>query len=136
MFAACTVLPSRAANPIAAVPSVSSACRLALSRQLPAKSFFGSAAARAAPPAASQQSEPRFFVDAAFEAGQKVRVAKSVVVYMHPEHRNQPFDVKGMEGTISRVYDNEVLTANLPVVVELLPKFKLHLADDEIELVQ
>lgn len=32
------------------------------------------------------------------KVGDRVRVRTSVIVYHHPEHRNQPFDLKGMEG--------------------------------------
>ena len=34
------------------------------------------------------------------KVGDRVRVKESVIVYHHPEHRNQPFDVKGHEGEV------------------------------------
>jgi hypothetical protein len=37
------------------------------------------------------------------KVGDRVRVRASVIVYHHPEHRNQPFDLKGMEGEVIAV---------------------------------
>ncbi|MGL5921746.1 ferredoxin-thioredoxin reductase variable chain, partial [Chroococcidiopsis sp.] len=34
------------------------------------------------------------------KVGDRVRVKESVIVYHHPEHRNQPFDIKGLEGDV------------------------------------
>ncbi|MFM7716636.1 MAG: ferredoxin-thioredoxin reductase variable chain, partial [Microcystis sp.] len=31
------------------------------------------------------------------KVGDRVRVIESVVVYHHPEHKSDPFDVKGLE---------------------------------------
>jgi len=32
------------------------------------------------------------------KVGDRVRVKESIIVYHHPEHRNQSFDIKGLEG--------------------------------------
>jgi hypothetical protein len=34
------------------------------------------------------------------KVGDRVRVIESVVVYHHPEHKSQPFEVKGLEGEV------------------------------------
>jgi hypothetical protein len=34
------------------------------------------------------------------KVGDRVRVTKSVIVYNNPSHRNEPFDVKGLEGEV------------------------------------
>lgn len=72
------------------------------------------------------------------QVGDRVRVKESVVVYHHPENRNQPFDIKGAEGeivgTIKEWHGREV-SANYPFIVQLGPKFRTHLNDFEIEAV-
>ena len=37
------------------------------------------------------------------KAGDRVSVKTSVVVYVHPQHRNQEFDAKGLEGNVVSV---------------------------------
>ena len=34
------------------------------------------------------------------KVGDRVHVQESVIVYHHPEHRNEPFDIKGLEGEV------------------------------------
>ena len=34
------------------------------------------------------------------QKGDQVRVSQSVVVYHHPEHRGQAFDLKGQQGEV------------------------------------
>ncbi|MBS0017959.1 MAG: ferredoxin--nitrite reductase, partial [Arthrospira sp. SH-MAG29] len=34
------------------------------------------------------------------KVGDRVRVKESVIIYVNPEHRNQPSDAKGLEGEI------------------------------------
>ncbi|KGF72777.1 ferredoxin--nitrite reductase [Neosynechococcus sphagnicola sy1] len=72
----------------------------------------------------------------AFPVGTRVRVKKSVVVYHHPEHRNQPFDVLGLEGTVEAVvqeWEGRPVSANLPYQVKFYPKFKGHFQASELE---
>jgi Ferredoxin thioredoxin reductase variable alpha chain len=69
------------------------------------------------------------------EVGTRVRVVASVVVYNHPEHRNQPFDMNGQEGEIVALateFQGKPISANFPYVVKFSPKHKLHLGDHEI----
>jgi Ferredoxin thioredoxin reductase variable alpha chain len=72
------------------------------------------------------------------EIGVRVRVSQSVVVYHHPEHRNQPFDIKGLEGevaTIIKEWQGRPVSANLPVLVKFPGKFKAHLQETELEVI-
>ncbi|MFM7450096.1 MAG: ferredoxin-thioredoxin reductase variable chain [Leptolyngbyaceae cyanobacterium] len=71
-----------------------------------------------------------------FSVGSRVRVVKSVIVYHHPEHRNQPFDINTQEGEvveIIREWQGRPVSANLPVLVKFSPKFKTHLQANELE---
>jgi hypothetical protein len=68
--------------------------------------------------------------------GDKVRVADSVLVYHHPEHRNQAFDLKGHEGEVVQVvkeHHGKPVSANFPFVVKFGAKFKAHLQGHELE---
>lgn len=70
--------------------------------------------------------------------GSRVRVKESVIVYHHPEHRNQPFDMKGQEGDVAKIvkeWEGRPVSANLPVVVQFNKKFKAHLKESELELI-
>lgn len=70
--------------------------------------------------------------------GAHVRVKDSVIVYHHPEHRNQPFDMKGQEGEVKGIvkeWEGRPVSANLPIVVQFTKKFKAHLKESELELV-
>jgi hypothetical protein len=73
------------------------------------------------------------------KTGDRVRVNTSVVVYIHPEHRGQPFDIKGQEGEVKAIvteWQGRPVSANLPVLVQFTKKFKAHLREDELELIQ
>ncbi|HBL13652.1 MAG TPA: ferredoxin--nitrite reductase [Cyanobacteria bacterium UBA11162] len=70
------------------------------------------------------------------KVGDRVRVNKSVIVYHHPAHRNQPFDVKGMEGEVVAIvleWHGRPVSANLPVQVQFDKKFRGHFREDELE---
>lgn len=72
------------------------------------------------------------------KVGDRVRVTKTVTVYHHPEHRNQPFDIKSMEGEVREIikeWQARPVSANLPVLVQFDKKFRAHLREDELELV-
>jgi hypothetical protein len=72
------------------------------------------------------------------KVGDRVRVAQSVMVYHHPEHKKQPFDLKGMEGEIIDLITNwegRPISANLPVLVKFDKKFKAHFRHDELETI-
>jgi hypothetical protein len=71
------------------------------------------------------------------QVGDQIRVKESVIVYHHPEHRNQPFDIKGMEGEVIAVvkeWEGREVSANYPFLVQFEPKFRAHLTDLEIEV--
>ncbi len=74
----------------------------------------------------------------AMKVGDRVRVKESVIVYHHPEHRNQPFDIKSLEGEVialANEWQGRPVSANLPIYVQFSKKFKAHLRDHELELV-
>jgi len=71
------------------------------------------------------------------QVGDRVRVSESVVVYHHPQHRNEAFDIKGLEGEVTAVITNwegRPVSANYPVYVKFDKKFRAHLQENEIEL--
>jgi hypothetical protein len=73
------------------------------------------------------------------KVGDRVRVKTSVIVYHHPEHRNQPFDTKGAEGEIlgfANEWHGKVISANLPILVKFETKFRAHLQEQELELLE
>jgi hypothetical protein len=70
--------------------------------------------------------------------GDRVRVIQSVVVYHHPEHKKEPFDIKGLEGEVLEIVNNwqgRPVSANLPVLVQFEKKFKAHFREDEVETI-
>jgi hypothetical protein len=70
------------------------------------------------------------------EIGARVRVKESVVVYHHPEHRNQPLDLKGQEGEVIEIvkeWQGRPVSANFPVLVKFGGKFRAHLQEFELE---
>jgi Ferredoxin thioredoxin reductase variable alpha chain len=72
------------------------------------------------------------------KAGDRVRVKESVIVYHHPEHRSQAFDLKGTEGDVVGIatqWQGRPVSANLPIVVQFTKKFKAHLRENEIEII-
>ncbi len=71
------------------------------------------------------------------KVGDRVRVKESVIIYHHPEHRSQPFDIKGLEGEVIAFADEwqgKPISANLPIYVQFSKKFKAHLRENELEL--
>lgn len=72
------------------------------------------------------------------KTGDHVRVKESLIVYHHPQHRNQAFDLKGMEGQVLAIvkdWQGRPVTANLPVQVQFEQKFRAHFKDEELELI-
>jgi hypothetical protein len=72
------------------------------------------------------------------KVGDRIRVVKSVVVYHHPQHKPEAFDVRGMEGEIIELVTNwegRPVSANLPVLVKFEPKFRAHFREDEVEII-
>ncbi|QHG20148.1 ferredoxin--nitrite reductase [Nostoc sp. ATCC 53789] len=77
-------------------------------------------------------------VNVVMKVGDRVRVKDSVVVYHHPEHRNQAFDIKGTEGEVVNIatqWRDRPVSANLPIVVQFSKKFKAHLRENELEVI-
>ncbi|MFE4108075.1 ferredoxin-thioredoxin reductase variable chain [Almyronema epifaneia] len=78
------------------------------------------------------------------KVGDRVRVKSSITFYNHPLHRNQPFDAKGLEGTVVQVLDDwqgRKISPNFPICVEFpveasKKNFKVHLREDELEAVE
>ncbi len=69
------------------------------------------------------------------QPGDQVRVCQSVVVYHHPEHRGEAFDLKGQQGEVKTVLDEwkgRVISPTLPVIV-MFGKFRAHFRPDELE---
>ncbi len=69
------------------------------------------------------------------QPGDQVRVCQSVVVYHHPEHRGEAFDLKGQQGEVKTVLDDwkgRVISPTLPVIV-VFGKFRAHFRPDELE---
>ena len=67
--------------------------------------------------------------------GDRVTVSSSVVVYHHPQHRGQAFDLKGQEGEIKEVlneWQGRPISPTLPVIVAF-GKFRAHFRGDELE---
>ncbi|MBW4615394.1 MAG: ferredoxin-thioredoxin reductase variable chain [Desmonostoc vinosum HA7617-LM4] len=77
-------------------------------------------------------------VNVDMKVGDRVRIKESVVVYHHPEHRGQAFDIKGTEGDVVAIvtqWENRPVSANLPILVQFSKKFKAHLRDNELEII-
>lgn len=73
------------------------------------------------------------------KVGDRVRVSASVVVYHHPEHRGEAFDIKGEEGEIIGIvseWKGKPISANFPVLVKFSKRFRAHLREDEVETVE
>ncbi|MEO1374432.1 MAG: ferredoxin-thioredoxin reductase variable chain [Cyanobacteria bacterium J06635_10] len=75
-------------------------------------------------------------VNSDMKVGDRVRVSESVVVYHHPEHRGEAFDIKGLEGEVIKIateWQGRPVSANLPIQVKFTKKFKAHLRTTELE---
>ncbi|NJN59514.1 MAG: ferredoxin--nitrite reductase [Leptolyngbyaceae cyanobacterium SL_5_9] len=72
------------------------------------------------------------------KAGDRVRVKESVTIYHHPEHRNEPFDIKGQEGEVIGIaseWRGKTISANFPIHVKFAGKLRAHLRESELELI-
>ena len=68
------------------------------------------------------------------KAGDKVTVDASVVVFNHPEHRGEAFDMKGKNGEVVSVLDDwkgRPISPTLPVIVAF-GRYKAHFRADEL----
>ena len=69
------------------------------------------------------------------QPGEKVVVTSSVVVYIHPQHRGEAFDLKGSEGDVVSVLEEwkgRPISPTLPVIVAF-GRYKAHFRDEEIQ---
>ena len=69
------------------------------------------------------------------QPGDRVVVTSSVVVYNHPQHRGEAFDMKGSEGDVVSVltqWKGRPISPTLPVLVEF-GRYKAHFRDEEIQ---
>ncbi len=76
-------------------------------------------------------------VPVAMQAGDQVRVCRSVVVYNHPQHRGEAFDMEGQQGEVLDVLNDwkgRPISPTLPVVV-VFGKFRAHFREDELAAV-
>lgn len=72
------------------------------------------------------------------KVGDRVRIKDSVIVYHHPEHRNQAFDLQGQEGDVLAIiheWEGKPVSANLPVQVKFDKKFRAHFKETELEVI-
>ena len=68
------------------------------------------------------------------QPGDKVRVSSNVVIFHHPEHRGQAFDLIGQDGEVVSVLNDwkgRPISPTLPVVVAF-GKLRVHLRSDEL----
>lgn len=66
--------------------------------------------------------------------GDRIRVTTSVIVYNHPQHRKEAFDLNGLEGEIENVI-NPAISASLPVKVRFEKRYAAHLRAEELEII-
>ncbi len=70
------------------------------------------------------------------KVGDCVRVKEAVIVYHHPEHRKEAFDIKGFEGEVMAIiqdWQGRPVSANYPIQVRFDKKFRAHLQERELE---
>ena len=70
------------------------------------------------------------------QTGDRVKVQTSVIVYHHPKHRNQPFDIQGFEGEVIAVktdWEGRAISPNYPIQVQFDKRFKAHLSHEEVK---
>ena len=69
------------------------------------------------------------------QPGDKVVVISSVVVYNHPQHQGEAFDMKGSEGDVVSVlteWKGRPISPTLPVLVAF-GRYKAHFRGEEIQ---
>lgn len=68
------------------------------------------------------------------QPGDQVTVSQSVVVFHHPQHRGEAFDLKGQQGQVLEVlgdWKGRPISPTLPVVVAF-GRFRAHFRADEL----
>jgi len=69
------------------------------------------------------------------QAGDPVTVCRSVVVFNHPQHRGEAFDMEGQQGEVVQVLNDwkgRPISPNLPVIVAF-GKYRAHFRADELQ---
>ncbi len=69
--------------------------------------------------------------------GDRVKVKESVIIYHHPEHKKEAFDIQGLEGeliSIKTEWQGRPISANFPYFVKFTKKFKAHFCEHEITI--
>lgn len=68
------------------------------------------------------------------QPGDQVTVTQSVMVYNHPQHRGEAFDLSGQQGEVHQVlseWKGRPISPTLPVVVSF-GKYRAHFRADEL----
>ena len=68
------------------------------------------------------------------QPGDRVTVDSSVVVFNHPEHRNQAFDLHGQSGEVVNIlseWKGRAISPTLPVIVAF-GRYKAHFRATEL----
>lgn len=71
--------------------------------------------------------------------GDRVQVTESVIVYHYPKNKQKPMDIKGMEGELIEIvteWQGRPVSANFPYLVKFEKKFKAHLQEHEIKVIE
>jgi hypothetical protein len=71
------------------------------------------------------------------QLGDQVKVSSSVVIYNHPQHRGEAFDMEGQQGEVFNVLNDwkgRPISPTLPVVVAF-GRFRAHFREDELAAV-
>lgn len=71
------------------------------------------------------------------QPGDPVKVGQSVVVYTHPEHRGEAFDLEGQQGLVHQVLNDwkgRPISPTLPIVVAF-GKYRAHFRPEELTAV-
>ena len=68
------------------------------------------------------------------QPGDQVTISQSVVVYNHPEHRGEAFDLEGQQGVVHQVLNDwkgRPISPTLPVVVAF-GRYRAHFRPEEL----
>jgi len=68
------------------------------------------------------------------QPGDRVTVSQSVVVYNHPQHRGEAYDLQGQQGEVLQVlhdWKGRPISPTLPVVVAF-GRYRAHFRADEL----
>lgn len=78
------------------------------------------------------------------KVGDRVRVTAPLSLFNHPQHRNEPFNAKGLEGTIVDIltdWNGRPISPNYQIVTAFEVEgakrpFKAHLSENELEVIE